>query len=67
MLGFDTLDWANQEGTLANLNDVAAEEGWDAVVPEALQSFTKPRRRVDLGAGQRALDQLGLGEQGDPG
>jgi glucose/mannose transport system substrate-binding protein len=42
MLGFDILDWANQEGTLANLNDVAAEEGWDAVVPEALQAFTKP-------------------------
>ena len=41
MLGFDILDWANQEGTLANLNDVAAEEGWDAVVPEALQAFTK--------------------------
>ena len=42
MLGFDILDWANQEGTLANLNDVAAEEGWDAVVPEALQFFAKP-------------------------
>ena len=40
MLGFDILDWAEQ-GALANLNDVAAKEGWDAVVPAALQSFAK--------------------------
>ena len=39
-LGFDILDWANQ-GSLANLNDVAAKEGWDAVVPAALQAFAK--------------------------
>jgi len=40
MLGFDILDWAN-EGALGNLNDVAAEEGWDDVVPVALQGFGK--------------------------
>jgi glucose/mannose transport system substrate-binding protein len=40
MLGFDILDWA-AEGKLANLNAVAAEEGWDAVVPAALQAFAK--------------------------
>jgi glucose/mannose transport system substrate-binding protein len=40
MLGFDILDWA-EEGALANLNEVAAAEGWDAVVPEALQAFAK--------------------------
>ena len=40
MLGFDILDWA-EEGALADLNAVAAEEGWDAVVPEALQFFAK--------------------------
>ena len=40
MLGFDIQDWA-AEGALANLNSVAAEEGWDAVVPEALQAFAK--------------------------
>ena len=40
MLGFDILDWA-AEGKLANLNDVAAAEGWDAVVPAALQGFAK--------------------------
>ena len=34
MLGFDILDWA-AEGKLANLNTVATEEGWDAVVPAA--------------------------------
>lgn len=40
MLGFDILDWAEKDA-LANLNSVAAEEGWDAVVPEALQFFAK--------------------------
>ena len=40
MLGFDILDWA-EEGALADLNDVAQEEGWDAVVPSALQAFAK--------------------------
>ena len=40
MLGFDILDWANQ-GALANLNELAAKEGWDDVVPAALQSFAK--------------------------
>ena len=40
MLGFDILDWGNQ-GALANLNDVAAQEGWDAVIPAALQEFAK--------------------------
>ena len=39
-LGFDILDWGAQ-GALANLNDVAAKEGWDDVVPEALQAFAK--------------------------
>ena len=39
-LGFDIIDWANQ-GALANLNDVAAAENWDAVVPAALQQFAK--------------------------
>ena len=40
MLGFDILDWAN-EGVLANLNSLAAREGWDAVIPAALQKFAK--------------------------
>jgi glucose/mannose transport system substrate-binding protein len=40
MLGFDITDWA-REGALANLNDIAAGEGWDSVVPEALQAFSK--------------------------
>jgi glucose/mannose transport system substrate-binding protein len=40
MLGFDIQDWA-AEGKLANLDAVAAEEGWDAVVPAALQGFSK--------------------------
>ena len=40
MLGFDILDWA-MEGALGNLNAVASEEGWDDVVPTALQAFGK--------------------------
>jgi glucose/mannose transport system substrate-binding protein len=40
MLGFDILDWA-AEGALGNLDEVAAAEGWDAVVPAALQAFAK--------------------------
>ena len=39
-LGFDILDWGAQ-GALADLNAVAEQEGWDAVVPEALQAFAK--------------------------
>ncbi|MBP9182541.1 MAG: carbohydrate ABC transporter substrate-binding protein [Fuscovulum sp.] len=40
MLGFDILDWA-AEGALGNLDSVATAEGWDAVVPGALQGFSK--------------------------
>lgn len=40
MLGFDILDWAALDA-LANLNELAAQEGWDDVVPEALQQFAK--------------------------
>ena len=40
MLGFDILDWA-KEGALADLNAIAGAEGWDAVVPAALQKFAK--------------------------
>ena len=39
MLGFAIQDWA-AEGALANLNDLAAEQNWDEVVPEALQRFS---------------------------
>jgi glucose/mannose transport system substrate-binding protein len=40
MLGFDILDWAG-EGALGDLTAVATAEGWDAVVPTALQAFSK--------------------------
>lgn len=40
MLGFDITDWAKQ-GVVADLNDLAAKEGWDKVVPPALQKFSK--------------------------
>ena len=40
MLGFDIQDWG-REGAAADLNSVAAREGWDQVVPPALQAFSK--------------------------
>lgn len=40
MLGFDILDWA-KEGALGNLDEVAGKEGWDKVIPTALQQFSK--------------------------
>ena len=40
MLGFDILDWGEQ-GVTADLNDLARAEGWDQVVPKALQKFAK--------------------------
>jgi glucose/mannose transport system substrate-binding protein len=39
-LGFDITDWAKQ-GVLGDLNEIAAKEGWDNVVPAALQNFSK--------------------------
>ncbi|CZF83824.1 putative sugar-binding periplasmic protein precursor [Grimontia celer] len=40
MLGFDIQDWA-AEDVVANLNGVAEAEGWNTVVPNALQNFAK--------------------------
>jgi glucose/mannose transport system substrate-binding protein len=40
MLGFDIQDWAEQ-GVLADLTPLAQKEGWDKVVPPALQAFAK--------------------------
>jgi len=39
MLGFDIQDWA-AEGALADLTATATAEGWDKVVPAALQAFS---------------------------
>ena len=39
-LGFDITDWAKQ-GALGDLNEVANAEGWDKVIPAALQNFSK--------------------------
>ncbi|MDJ0820836.1 MAG: ABC transporter substrate-binding protein [Paracoccaceae bacterium] len=40
MLGMTVREWAD-EGFLGNLNDVAAAEGWDDVIPPAVQAFGK--------------------------
>jgi glucose/mannose transport system substrate-binding protein len=39
-LGFDITDWAKQ-GVVGDLGEVAAKEGWEKVVPTALQNFSK--------------------------
>ena len=40
LLGFDLRDW-EKLGVLANLDDLAAKEGWEKVIPKALQDFSK--------------------------
>ncbi|MCO5731715.1 ABC transporter substrate-binding protein [Rhizobium sp. SSA_523] len=40
MLGFDIRDWAEM-GVVGNLNDVAEKQGWEKVIPVALQEFAK--------------------------
>jgi glucose/mannose transport system substrate-binding protein len=40
LMGFDLQDWA-AEGVLADLNELARAERWDAVIPPALQRFSK--------------------------
>ena len=40
MLGQNIIDWAN-EGLLGNVDSLAAAQGWDAALPQAVQDFTK--------------------------
>ena len=40
MLGQNILDWA-AEGLQGNVDALAAREGWDAALPQAVQDFTK--------------------------
>lgn len=40
MLGQTVIDWAN-EGLLGNVDALAARENWDAVLPSAVQAFTR--------------------------
>jgi glucose/mannose transport system substrate-binding protein len=40
MLGRNILDWAG-EGMLGNVDALAAAEGWDAALPQAVKDFTK--------------------------
>ena len=44
MLGFDIQDWA-AEGALADLTETAMAEGWDKVVPTALQASSTYQRK----------------------
>ncbi|MFW6209337.1 MAG: ABC transporter substrate-binding protein, partial [Spirochaetota bacterium] len=40
MLGYDILDWAELD-VVANLNELAEQENWDQVIPDALKQFAK--------------------------
>ena len=40
MLGQNIIDWAD-EGLLGNVDALAAAEGWDAALPQAVKDFTK--------------------------
>jgi glucose/mannose transport system substrate-binding protein len=40
MLGYDIQDWGAL-GVAGNLDELAAKEGWDKVIPAALQKFSK--------------------------
>jgi glucose/mannose transport system substrate-binding protein len=40
LLGYDVTDWA-EEGVLTDISAVAEKNGWDKVVPPALQAFSK--------------------------
>lgn len=44
MLGYDILDWGRQ-GVVADLDGLAAREGWDKSVPQAVQKFSRYRGR----------------------
>jgi glucose/mannose transport system substrate-binding protein len=70
MLGYDIQDWA-AEGALGNLDATAAANNWDAVVPTALQAFSKYDNHwiaapVNIHstnwvwANKKVLDKLGL-------
>lgn len=72
MLGFDIIDWA-ELGFLANLNDMATENDWDSVVPEALKKFSKfdgkwiaapvnVHSTNWVWANKKILDELGIAE-----
>lgn len=40
MLGFDILDWG-ELGVVADLNALAAEGNWEAIIPDAIKQFSK--------------------------
>ncbi len=72
MLGYDILDFA-ELGVVGDLNEVAAQEKWDEVVPAALQKFSKYEGKwiaapVNvhstnwMWANKKIFDELQLGE-----
>ena len=60
MLGFDIFDWSG-EGVLVDVNKVAEEEHWDAVIPDVIKPFANPRMS-GLPLRLMSFKLLGMGE-----
>jgi glucose/mannose transport system substrate-binding protein len=69
MLGQNVIDWAN-EGMLGNVDALAAAQGWDAAVPQAVKDFsqigghwvsvpTNVHRTDMIWASKAAFDRIG--------
>jgi glucose/mannose transport system substrate-binding protein len=69
MLGQNVIDWAN-EGMLGNVDALAAAEGWDAALPQAVKDFsqigghwvsvpTNVHRTDMIWASKAAFDRIG--------
>ena len=65
MLGFDILDWANGGRARQPQRDRRPRAAGTRWSRRRCRPSPSLRRRMDRGAGQHPLDQLGLGEQGD--
>ena len=63
MLGLVVQDWAGQ-GVLGDLTPLAEKDGWDKVIPPALQAIDKYDGHYVAAPFNMHSHQLGLGEQG---
>lgn len=73
VMGFDLLDWAKQPEALASLDEVAKEGNWEAVIPQAIQKFSRPdghwiaapvnvHSTNWVWANKKVLDELGIAQ-----
>lgn len=73
VMGFDLLDWAKQPEALASLDEVATDGNWEAVIPQAIQKFSRPdghwiaapvnvHSTNWVWANKKVLDELGIAQ-----